>query len=222
MASPRRLKRIKDDLLRYLAFIQDDLNETNAADIGDTIITEMLALIVKGISPIEGKGRFPAYKWAAFRNELKKEKGAISRALKKNRNALIQFKRKNKRQILLAQKEAVRKGLANTSNRYPFTPEAIRLGKKPRPVNLILTGDFLLALEKSVTKSAEGIGLEIGFFEEKEAVKEQGHREGANGQPERPIIPVGREEFAQTILNAVFKKIEKIIDQAAQRGQAII
>lgn len=221
MPSAKRLKAIKDDLLRYLAFIQESLDYTVANDIGVTITTEMLTLISRGISPIEGQGRFPAYKWAEFRNALKKERTAINKALRKNKNSLLVYKRKNKRQILLAQKEQVRNGIANASSRYPFSVQKEFPGKRPRPVNLFLSGDFLLDLEHVVTNTAEGIGLEIGFFNEKSAVKEQGHREGANGQPLRPVIPVQREEFAQTILNAVFKKIDSIIDRAAARGASL-
>lgn len=221
-ASAKRLKAIKDDLHRYLAFIQDSLNETVANDIGVTITTTMLLLISKGISPIEGNGRFPAYKWAEFRNNLKKERSAIGRALKKNKKSWLVYKRKNKRQILLAQKEANRKDQSFVNNRYPFTAEAKRWGKKPRPVNLRLSGDFLTSLEHVVTKTAEGVGLEIGFWDPLSIDKEQGHREGANTQPERPIIPIDREEFAQTILNAVFKKIEQVIDrEAARRASSI-
>lgn len=218
MASLKKLQAIKDDLLRYLAFIQDSLDETVANDIGVTITTEMLLLIQKGISPIEGNGRFPAYKWAEMRNALKKERSAVTKALKRNKQSLLVFKRKNKRQILLAQKEAARAGIAQANKGYPFSVQHEYPGKKPRPVNLFLSGDFLSSLEHVVTRSAEGVGLEIGFFDSAQAVKEQGHREGANGQPERPVIPVLREEFAQTILNAVFKKIEAVLDRAAVRG----
>lgn len=215
-------KAIKDDLLRFLAFIEGSVNETVANDIAQAITNEMLNLISKGISPIEGQGRFPAYKWAAFRNELKKEKSAIASALRKNKKGLVVFRRKNKRQILLAQKEATRKGIAGVTGRYPFTAEAIKLGKKPRPVNLFLTGDFLFNLEGRVTGAAGRCGIEIGFFDEKSAQKESGHREGVNGQPSRPTIPVGTEEFAQTILNIIYRKMEEIVDRATVLGASSI
>lgn len=220
-------KAIKDDLLRYLAFVQDSLDQRTAVRIGDAVVKAMLDLIGKGISPIDGKGRFPAYKWAAFRNTLKKEKTVINKAIKANKNALFKFRRMNQRQLLAAHKEANRKDQNFVSNRYPFTEEAIKAGKKPRPVNLYLHGDFLEALQAHVTGTAGSFGLEIGFFpgwtdaKGVEAyLKEQGHREGANGQPQRPIIPIGTEDFAQTIQNAIWKIIEEEIDRAAEVGSS--
>lgn len=210
-------EQIKKDLNLALYYVEASLDESTAQDIGFAIVGAMIDLISKGISPIEGAGRFPAYKWADVRNQLKKEKSAISKALRKNQKQLVNFRRKNKRQILLAQKEANRKQLAGVTGRYPFTAEAIRLGKKPRPVNLFLTGEFLFHLEAIVTGAAGKHGLEIGFFDSEQAKKEQGHAEGVNGQPQRPIIPVGRQDFAQTIQRAIYKKMEEAIDRAAAR-----
>lgn len=221
MASPRNARaarELKDDLLRYLAFIQDSLDNSLAVDIGHAVTGEMLSLILKGISPIEGNGRFPAYKWAAFRNELKKQKGSVTKALRQNKKAMFRFRRQNTRQLLLAVKEQNRQSTSLVNTKYPFTPFALKQGKKPRPVNLLLTGQFLADLEYVVTQTGQGVGLEIGFFNATQADKEQGHREGANGQPERPIIPVLREDFAQSIQKVIYEKIEEAIDRAAALG----
>lgn len=207
-------KQLKRDLALVLKFYQASLNETVAQDIGFTIIGTILDLVSKGVSPIAGAGRFPAYKWAAFRNDLKKEKSSIAKALKKNKGALFVRGRQNARQVLLAQKEAARKGVDSVSGRYPFTKQAIALGKKPRPVNLLLTGEFLFHLQAIVTGVAGKHGLEIGFFDSKNAAKEDGHREGVNGQPSRPIIPLSGEDFAVTITNAIYKKIEEALDRS--------
>lgn len=221
----RALKGMKDDLLRYLAFIQDSLDERVARKIGDKVVDEMIHMIKRGISPIEGKGRFPEYKWATFRKALKKEQGRINRELRRNKQKLFVLRRMNQRQLLVRQKEEARRGLSGVTGRYPFTEEAIRAGKKPRPVNLTLHGDFLNALQARVTGAGVELGLEVGFFEGwtddkgvEAYTKEEGHREGANGQPRRPVIPIGTEDFAQRIQNAIWEIIEEEIDRAAQAG----
>lgn len=218
----RALDEMKDDLVRYLAFIQDSLNDKTARKIGDAVVNEMILMVKRGISPIEGAGRFPEYKWAGFRRQLNKERSRINRELKRNKKKLFVLRRMNQRQLLVHQKEQNRKSLAGVTGRYPFTEEAIKAGKKPRPVNLTLHGDFLNALQARVTGAGIDLGLEVGFFpgwtDDKgvEAfVKEIGHREGANGQPKRPIIPIGTEDFAQRIQNIIWEIIEEEIDRAA-------
>lgn len=96
----------------------------------------------------------------------------------------------------------------SVTGRFPAykNPESYPGKRKPKtPVNLTLTGKFLNAFRHKVVSAAgeslKGFIPEIGFFSDKEALKEQGHREGANGQPSRPIIPnasIG-ERWAATI-----------------------
>lgn len=213
---------IKDDLLRYVGFIQESMDNRTAVRIGDAVVKAMLDLISKGISPIQGKGRFPPYKAAALRQALKKERTAINRALRDNQKALFRFRRMNQRQLLAAQKEANRKDLGRSGLGYPFSVQDEFPNKRPRPVNLFLSGAFLEALQAHVTGVAGDYGIEVGFFPGwtdqngvEAATKEQGHREGANGQAERPIIPIGTEDFAITIQNAIWGIIEEEIDKAA-------
>lgn len=73
--------------------------------------------------------------------------------------------------------------------------------KAKSPVNLKLSGDFLDALQPEVSPGPAGYQVTIGYEGKREELKEQGHREGANGQPSRPTIPSKRlgEEFAATI-----------------------
>lgn len=227
MAKPQIGDAIKDDLLRYLGFIQSSLDAKTAEKIASEVVNEMILLIKKGISPIQGQGRFPAYKWAALRNDIRKQKSSIARALKKNKQATFRFRRMNQRQLLTSQKEASRKKDSRITGRYPFTAEAIKAGKKPRPVNLTLHGDFLNALQGKIVGTAGQYGIEIGFFEGwKDAkgveawLKEEGHRLSANGQPSRPTIPIGTEEFAVTIQNIIWKNIEEAIDRAANSSSS--
>lgn len=83
--------------------------------------------------------------------------------------------------------------------------------KASRPVNLKLSGDFLKALKSKATKKS----VEIGVFGSKQAIKEEGHRKGANRQPKRPIIPIAnKEQFARSIqkiyLDVANKKVRQI------------
>lgn len=226
MATAKQVaKGIQDDLNRFTQFIEESLDGRVAQKIGFAVVDAILDLVAKGISPIEGQGRFPAYKWAAIRNQLRKESKAISKELSYVKKQLQGRRRLNQRQLLTFQKERNRREQGQAGARYPFTAEAIAAGKKPRPVNLRLHGDFLEALRSQVVGTMGSYGLEIGFFPGSrdrkgvEAwVKEQGHREGANGQPSRPIIPVGTEEFAQVIQNTIWEMIEAEIDKAAANG----
>lgn len=218
---------IKDDLLRYLAFIQGSLDQELAEDIGTAITVAMLSLIEKGISPIEGQGRFPAYKWQAFSRDVKKSNTFTRRQVRELRaNAKRLAKGGNKKKAKALREQAgVLSGYGRmasqvASSKYPFNTKEFKRGsKRVRPVNLHLSGAFLRALEYRVTGTAGKYGLEIGFFDEEQAVKEEGHRDGANGQPKRPTIPINREDFAQVIQNEIWKRIELAIDQAAAKGQ---
>lgn len=147
--------------------LQHDLKNVEAAfssrvtkRIGEQVVDKMKDLISKGISPIEGKGRFPGYLRAG-------EKG-----------------------------------------RYP--DRYAHLGKRARPVNLKLTGEFLASLKAEGNKAE----IEIGYFEADQAVKEQGHREGVHGQPKRPTIPVGNENenFTQTIQQIIIDGVVQAVE----------
>lgn len=123
------------------------IKKTHVNQIGKEVVKEMKDLISKGISPIRGKERFPAYKRAEDKSGYPN----------------------------------------NVGKRFP--------GKKKRPVNLTLSGDMLNALIFRAIGSGENISIEVGYFDEAEALKEKGHREGTNGQPKRPTIPQGNEQF---------------------------
>jgi hypothetical protein len=78
--------------------------------------------------------------------------------------------------------------------------------KKRRPVNLKLSGKFLKQLVFK-TRTGRNASIRIGFFRDYGKTLEQGHREGANTQPKRPIIPTGDQEFKPQIINAIKKRI---------------
>ena len=82
-------------------------------------------------------------------------------------------------------------------------------GKKPRPVNLKLSGKFLNDLTYRVSTGKRPV-LRIGFWKKKSILKEKGHREGSNKQPKRPIIPTARERYAVLLERKLFSKLEQI------------
>lgn len=86
---------------------------------------------------------------------------------------------------------------------YPFSVQKQFPAKRPRPVNLFLSGSFLSDLTFAVASLGRKKVIEIGYFEELSAKKESGHREGVNGQPKRPTIPKGNETFSSVIISDI-------------------
>ena len=89
--------------------------------------------------------------------------------------------------------------------------------RKPKsPVNLYLSGKFLNDLNHAVFRRGKSYVVSIGFTRQSERNKERGHREGANGQPKRPIIPQAsrRESFIRSIqsdyLEIALKAVRRI------------
>ena len=83
--------------------------------------------------------------------------------------------------------------------------------RKPhRPVNLKLKGEMLSALQYRINQAK--IAVTILYRTRKAQLKELGHREGANRQPQRPTIPVDQESFTPTIR----KKAQAVIDKAVR------
>ena len=118
------------------------IDDTTAKQVGLDVTQAIKDFVAKGVSPIDGDGKFPKYK---------------------------------------------------KPDRYPGK-------RKPHsPVNLELSGKFLNALSHKVVPDVFGKGTEI-FFTNNQDVKERGHRNGANGQPERPMLPTERgEDFIRQI-----------------------
>ncbi len=144
----KKLEGIKDLLLP----------KSDAERIGEEIVKEMKSMISRGVSPIRGNGRFPAYK--------------------------------------------------NGKDGYPSNVNKETYPNKRRtPVNLFLSGDQMDDLKSWVIRA----GIQIGYTHKQAINKERGHREGTNGQPQRPTIPVAsqNEEFAVKIQNVYLKAIEK-------------
>lgn len=173
--------------------------------IGDRVIARMLQQISKGISPVAGFGRFPEYKSRTNARGFRQQAKALNEAVKSATGSA-------KKQLRARQKKL--RGLASQARKrgYPDSlgPKVLaQTGKKARPVNLKLYGDFLENLEARVRDRI----VEIGYFKKSEAIKELGHREGANGQAIRPTIPIGNEKFNAAIDAEILKAIDEVLNR---------
>lgn len=224
---PKKIKALKADLLKYLDRIQDSVDERVASAVGFTVRTRMLQMIATGISPILGYGRFPEYKAATRTKVAKRGVKFLNSEIRKTRSRLkLGQVTSSKSGVgrLRAQQDRLRilKKIAQAKQNqgYPYNTKEYRQGKKrPRPVNLWLTGDFLRALTFELKKLAGKAGIEIGWWEPKQAIKEKGHREGANGQPKRPTLPRGSERWNQTIQLDIMKLLRDAVSKAAKTAK---
>ncbi len=180
----------------------DGLSTSELSEIGEGVTREMRSAIVKGISPIKGNGRFPEYKWVRAKNTANK-------AAKKLVKIASKFGKGAKKAASAKAKQIRNQAEQQVLTKYPYSVQHKFPQKRERPVNLFLSGKFLAAL----TYKISGRRLLIGYFDESQAVKEQGHREGANGQPIRPTIPQGNEEFSATIYQRVVKDLTNIFSR---------
>ena len=126
--------------------------------------------------------------------------------------------------IIKEMKSMISKGISPIKGNKRFAryknperyPEGVRGSfpkKRKRPVNLTLSGDFLKML-KFKSKTGRKPKIEIGFYDKLSKKKEQGHREGAGGQPKRPIIPKGKgESYAVRIVTEVRRNLLDILDK---------
>ena len=151
-------------LFSKLAVVMGTFHKRSDARIlGRISINAMKLKIMKGQSPIRGKG---------LKTRFGKYRGGYEKAIKKR-----------------------------------------KLGNKMlRPVNLKLSGDFLDDLKiVGFIKEQGSTFPEIGFGSSKSDDKERGHRDGANKQAKRPIIPDDGENFAKTIEKEVIDHLNKIL-----------
>jgi hypothetical protein len=151
-------------------------------------VGEMKDLISKGVSPIARKGRFDAYKWAGAAAKIMK----VARRLSGDRRA-----------------KAKQKAESLKKSKYPYSVQKEFPNKRERPVNLYLSGAFLSDLvARPLVK-----GVAIGFRSRLSELKEQGHREGVNGQPQRPIIPDKGEDFSPSVYRRIVSVVSSILKQ---------
>lgn len=187
----KALKKIEDKLTGAI-------DKGTLGQIGEAIKEEMLLDVSKGISPIKGIGRYDAYLAAGEINQLRKQAKQARSDSKRFTNYFSRGKLKATANRLNKSADKIQ----DTSNRYPYNQQGRKWKKKPRPVNLELSGEFLKALRVWITGSGSKAAVHVGFrsgtgktpgTKADAPTKERGHREGTNGQPKRPMIPVGEE-----------------------------
>ena len=210
MAAIDRAAKLRADLQKYLKVnvkqeFERKITQNDLMNIADKIIDRMLQQIGSGISPIANKGRFPEYKSRSTAKALNAQareyaKDARDRlTTKKDKTAARAIAKSLRRKAA----EAKKKGYPDSLSRKVKQ----ETGKKARPVNLKLYGDFLEHLTAKVRSRI----IEIGYFDQKSSLKELGHREGANGQAKRPTIPVGKEKFNAAIEAQMLRAIDEVL-----------
>jgi len=209
--STRTLKELVSSLNAYVDRLEAAVDNAVAGSVAFTVRQRMLQMIRAGVSPILGAGRFPEYKGATTRARLRNE-------ARLSRNLLRQTKSGSRAGRLRALASAKRAAAKNPG--YPFSVQSKFPQKKPRPVNLTLSGKFLSSLNSTITKVGKRVKISIGFFSEDQAKKEKGHREGANGQRPRPIIPKGNESFSETIKADILSIIRQAVRRAGKKTGA--
>jgi hypothetical protein len=115
-------------------------------------------------------------------------------------------------------KEEIARGLSPlTRRKFPRykNPDRYPGDRKPhQPVNLELTGKFLSDLKiDSVVTSGRDITVNLYYAGAKSPLIEQGHREGANGQPRRPTIPQGDENFSRFLTKEIESAYVTLIEK---------
>jgi hypothetical protein len=178
--------------------LKEGLTRSEAIELGEAVTEEMKRLIAVGKSPIEKTGRFPEYKAVGLARGVEKVARRLSGERKK-----------------------AAKGIAAgiKSRGYPYSVQDEFPDKKPRPVNLKLSGKFLDSLRVLVEPGAGSRGWtpKVGFSDPLSIDKEEGHATGANGQPKRPIIPAEFQEFTKGIRNVVLEKFAEILARRRNR-----
>lgn len=205
----RRFDQLRNDLLARLDKFEDNINDQVAGAIAFSVRTRMLQFISKGISPILGSGRFKEYKSISAVRQNRSEQRGLRRSIRNigssSSAAVVRLKRKQ---------ATLKKSADKLKKTYPYSVQKKYPSKKPRPVNLFLSGDFLSNLSYKLGLNGKKRVIEIGYFDALSAKKEQGHREGVNGQPSRPTIPKGGESFNETIKLDIMRILKQAMKKA--------
>jgi len=201
------------------------VTKTDAQEIGTIVVEQMKGAIKDGLSPIQGAGRFPAYKAVALANDIRGDaKGlkAEARGLRKySKSKKFDDKGRSIRQAArrISDASATVTAFANEveASGYPASVQKKYPHKRNRPINLYLSGDFLKSLTwKPFPTQGGGNGVEIFFNDPDSDDKEQGHREGAGGQPKRPIMP--NYDKGETFLKSIEVQIIEVVESAIERA----
>lgn len=154
-----------------------------------------------------------SFKWSMSGTDaLKKKLESLKAGLTKAEANQVGIEAKKAIRELISSGESPVRG-GGFATRFPGykNPKRYPGKRKPHsPVNLKLTGKFLRGLSHEVTGTPGGYVVEI-FYRGDEALKEEGHRIGWNGQPKRPTLPTGRgERFAEFVQDAYLRVVFEV------------
>ena len=201
-------------LERLLKKFPEALDLKTGGAMVDQVTREMRSMISKGVSPIEGKGRFPDYKAVAAAKPFKEAASQITKAIREGDTTLHKSDSKSYRNL----------ARATEKRGYPYNVRKDFPDKRPKPVNLKLSGKFLRSLTGKVninkSDARRYFEVRIGFFNKESVAKESGHRYGApkpGDQPHRPIIPVDNEKLAKRLQLIIRDVIRKAIDRVRNK-----
>lgn len=115
-------------------------------------------------------------------------------------------------------KEEVARGLSPiTRKKFPkyINPEKYPGRRKAAaPVNLELTGKMLADLKiNAIITSGKDISILLKYASKKSQDKELGHRAGAGGQPKRPTLPEGQENFSPFLIKQLEANFKALIEK---------
>ncbi len=199
-----------DGVMKRLQDSVKGFDQKMSDDVGEATKEAILRSLDKGISPIEGNGRFEEYLAAGNKNKAKRLEKKIRELKKSNKSVTgrlsqrFGFSDKVSKADLKTLKTKATNIKKDSKRGYPYNTKEYREGsKRPRPVNLFLKGDFWALLTWTMVKEGEDFVMKFGFLDEKNTLKEKGHRERAGGQPARPIIPIEGETYSNAIVLAV-------------------
>lgn len=171
---------------------------------------------------------------ARYRVSIQFDTTRIKRTLKKARSEAFtkRIAEKVGRQTVKAMKQLIKTGqhtIRGKGNRFKAYKGSYakgikagvydEFGKRLRPVNLTLTGEFLENLVFETKLSARtGYFAKVGFFDDDSKLKERGHRDGENNQEKRPIIPQTKERFRVKIEEVQQKEYVDALRQYLRRN----
>lgn len=213
-----------DEIRQNIEFLAHAVTFSEGKLIADTIKNRMLSMISKGLSPIEGAGRFPEYLAAgrksatATQNRQLKAKARIAASIAKRASKSgLRARSRTFRHRAASFRSTARASQRGLFNSYPFNVLKDFPNKRLRPVNLFLSGKFLKSLQSVFRANT----ITLRFNTKLSKDKELGHREGANGQPKRPILPDldAGEHFNISIMREVLALFSDILTNAVKRGK---
>lgn len=195
--------------IKYL--MNDMMDSTTRAKIGEAIIDEAKQLIATGQSPVDGVGRFEPY-LANQRLRKAKQKTKKRRQIAKLVKPIQALKAHTRSAVAKA-----KAGEAEARKGYPFGIP----GKLVSPVNLTLTGEMLGSLKYEVHGDN---GLRVGLIGApgKVLVRAIAHNEGPTNDafPQRNWWPMDGQSFTRSIISVIKRLYAERVSAIIERSNS--